>query len=72
VAESDWGVGCTTCPPPLGPGVDNGTVSSQGSRPESFIDMSEEPRCCKVKYSMKPHDPVVTVRDGKLADAWSM
>jgi len=29
--------------------------------------MSEEPGC-KVKYSMKPHDPVVTVRDGKLAD----
>src|SRR6266850_106761 len=55
---------------PLGQASIAGTVSFKGTPPANpSIDMSEEPGC-KAKYSLKPHDPAITVRDGKLSDVF--
>ena len=58
----------TTAAAPLGLATIAGVVNFTGRPPANpTIDMSEEPGC-KAKYSLKPHDPVVTVSGGKLAD----
>jgi len=55
---------------PLGNGTIVGVVNFSGTAPANpAIDMSEEPSCA-AKYQGMPHNPVVAVTDGKLANVF--
>lgn len=55
---------------PLGTATISGVVNFQGTPPANPpIDMSEEAECA-AKYPGQPHDPVVKVTNGKLANVF--